>query len=87
MPAIDTTKAPGGALQTHEYVSLWWRARPYMGWGGIACLAAVLLFVSLAWAPVDANKSFVSPARATTDANVSFEPYYSYFGGHGLAFE
>ena len=29
MPAIDTTKAPESGLQTHEYVSLWWRARSY----------------------------------------------------------
>jgi holin-like protein len=47
MPAIDTTTAPEGALQTHEYVSLWWRARSYVSWGAIASLAIPATLISL----------------------------------------
>ena len=88
MPAIDTTTAPEGALQTHESVTLVRRARPHVGWGAIAValgFLAVLLLVSLLWARVDPNKSFISPSWATTDANASFEPY-SYYGGHGVTY-
>ena len=46
-----------------------------VGWGAIA-VALVILSVSL----------FVSLARAPMDANVPFEPY-SYYGGHGVAYE
>jgi len=46
-----------------------------VGWGAIA-VALVFLSALL----------FVSLARAPIDANLSFEPY-SYYGGHGVAYE
>jgi len=89
MPTIDTARAPERALQTAEYLGRVRRARTHLGWAAIAVtlgFLAVLLLVSLARARVDPNSSFVSPVWATTDANVSFEPYF-YYGGHGVAYE
>jgi len=39
MPAIDTTTAPEGALQTHDHVSLWRRAWSYVSRAATARLA------------------------------------------------
>ena len=52
MPAIDTAAASEGALQTHEHVSLWWRARSYVSWSARWLTPATLIGLQLAglWA-------------------------------------
>ena len=72
MPAIDTTKAPDGALQTQECVSLWRRARSYVSWGARWLTPATLISLQLAglWALNFAGFWVVQKTALTIPGNV-----------------